>query len=557
MVGVEVDTLIVGGKIIDGTGNPWFYGDVAISGERIERIAPPGAIDPATAKTVIDATAHVVAPGFIDIQSHSIIPFLTDRRSLSKVTQGVTTEILGEGWTPAPYGGKITDAFSGVLVHRLGDEGADEWEQLARTWTRFDDWLTDLEQRKVSVNFGSFLGGGTVREYGCGERMGDATDEELAAMTQMVSEAMEDGAFGIATALIYPPNAYSTTPELMAVMHVVAEYNGVHITHMRSEGDLIFDGLAETLDIAEATGVATEIYHLKASGRVNWEKMAMVIHRINAAREAGLDVTADMYPYDGSGTGLATCLPWWASEDGKRLENIRNPETRARILTEMRSEDTDWENMGLRTGPENMIIADVKKPENLQFRGKRLSEIATTLGLDWPETILHLLDTEGSNIFTMYLGMSDDNIKAQVKQPWIKFSTDAGGIDPERVSQHGLVHPRAYGTYTRVLGRFVREYGWLTLEDAVRKSSSAVADRLGLRDRGLLRDGMQADVIVFDPETVIDKATYTDSHQLSVGIRDVFVNGTAVLRDSEHTGAFPGQRVNGPGYRARGDNRSV
>jgi len=543
------ETLIVGGRIIDGTGNPWFYGDIAISGDRIERIAPPGALDPATATTVIDATDHVVAPGFIDIQSHSIIPFLSDRRSLSKVTQGVTTEILGEGWTPAPFGGKITNAFSGVLVHRLGDEGAAEWEQLARTWSRFGDWLTDLEHRTVSVNFGSFLGGGTVREYGCGERMGDATEAELDAMTQMVAEAMEDGAFGIATALIYPPNTYSTTPELIAVMKIVAKYNGVHITHMRSEGDLIFDGLGETLDIAEATGVATEIYHLKAAGKVNWEKMAGVIHRINDAREAGLDITADMYPYDGSGTGLAACLPWWVSENGNRHENLRNPEVRSRILAEMRSEDTDWENMGLRTGAENIILADLRKPENIKYRGWRLSQIAIDLSLDWPETIVRLLDSEGTNIFTMYLGMSDENIRMQVRQPWIKFSTDAGGIDPDRVAQHGLVHPRAYGTYTRVLGRFVRENGWLTLEDAIRKSSSAVADRLGLRDRGLLRDGLKADVIVFDPETVIDRATYTDPHHLSVGIRDVFVNGVAVLRDTEHTGAFPGQRVHGPGYR--------
>lgn len=543
------DTLIVGGRIIDGTGNPWFYGDVAISGDRIERIAPPGAIDPATASSVIDATDHVVAPGFIDIQSHSIIPFLSDRRSLSKVTQGVTTEILGEGWTPAPFGGKITNAFSGVLVHRLGEEGAAEWERLARTWTRFGDWLADLEQLTVSVNFGSFLGGGIVREFGCGERMGDATEDELDAMTRMVAEAMQDGAFGVATALIYPPNAYSTTPELIAVMKVVARYNGVHITHMRSEGDLIFDGLGETLDIAEATGVATEIYHLKAAGKVNWEKMTGVIHRINDARGAGLDITADMYPYDGSGTGLAACLPWWVSENGKRHENLHTPEVRTRILAEMRSEDTDWENMGLRTGADNIILADLKKPQNIKYRGWRLSQVATDLGLDWPETIVHLLDSEGTNIFTMYLGMSDENIKMQVKQPWIKFSTDAGGIDPDIMAQHGLVQPRAYGTYTRVLGRFVREYGWLTLEDAIRKSSSAVADRLGLRDRGLLRDGLKADVIVFDPETVIDRATYTDPHHLSVGIRDVFVNGTAVLRDSEHTGAFPGQRVNGPGYR--------
>ena len=549
----QIDTLVTGGRIVDGTGNPWFYGDLAIAGERIARVAPPGTIQPAGAATVIDASGHVVAPGFIDIQSHSIIPWLSDRRSLSKVTQGVTTEILGEGWTPAPWGGKIANAFTGALINRIGEAEAAEWEALAHTWTRFGDWLAEFERRGVSVNFGSFLGGGTVREFGCGERMGDATAEELAAMTRMVAESMEDGAFGIATALIYPPNAYSTTPELIACMEVVARYHGVHITHMRSEGDLIFDGLGETLDIAEATGVATEIYHLKAAGKVNWEKMAGVIHRINEARDAGLDITADMYPYDGSGTGLAACLPWWVSENGKRHENLRDPETRARILAEMRSEDTDWENMGLRTGPENIILAGISHPDTKKYRGWRLQAVADDLGLDWPETIVHLLDVEGTNIFTMYLGMSEENIKRQVQQPWIKFSTDAGGIDPDTVADIGLVHPRAYGTYTRVLGRFVREYGWLTLEDAVRKCSFAVADRLCLRDRGLLRDGMMADVIVFDPDTVIDHATYTDPHRLSTGIRDVFVNGAPVLRDGVHTGAMPGQRVNGPGYRGAGN----
>jgi N-acyl-D-amino-acid deacylase len=544
-----VDVLITGARVVDGTGNPWFYGDVAITGERIERIAPPGTIDPAAA-TVVDATGHVVAPGFIDIQSHSIIPFLEDRRSVSKVTQGVTTEILGEGWTPAPFGGRIEAPFNGALVHRLPDE-SDEWEARARTWTRFGDWLADLESRTVSVNVGSFVGGGTVRMYGMGESLGDADGDALNVMRTMVAEAMEDGAFGIATALIYPPNAFSNTEELVAVMDVVAKYNGVHITHMRSEGDQFHVGLDETIEIAERTGVITEIYHLKAAGRPNWHKMPEVIERINEARARGLDIGADMYPYDGSGTGLAACLPPWADADGKRQENLRDPEIRARILEEMRNPTAHWENLGARSGPENVILAELSRPENKPFQGQRLSDVADALGMDWHEAVLHLLDTEGHNIFTMYLAMSEDNMKLQFAQPWIKFGTDAGGVDPERVADRGLVHPRAYGTYTRILGRYVREKGWMTLEDAVRKSSSAVADRLGLRDRGLLREGMYADVIVFDPETVIDNATYTDPHHLSTGIRDVFVNGTAVLRDNEHTGAFPGKRVNGPGYVAR------
>lgn len=546
---IEVDTLITGGRIIDGTGNPWFYGDVAIVDEVIERIAPPGTIDPATAVEVIDATGHVVAPGFIDIQSHSIVPFLSDRRSLSKVTQGVTTEIMGELWTPSPFGGKIASAFTSSLLYRLEDEQSQEWEALSKSWTRFGDWLSELGKRTLGVNFGSFLGGGTVREYACGQRMGDATSEEIAIMQQVIADAMEDGAFGVATALIYPPNVYSTTEELIACMKVVADYNGIHITHMRSEADLIFDGLAETLEIAEKTGVITEVYHLKAVGKANWEKMSRVIQMIDAARASGIDIAADMYPYDGSGTGLVSCLPPWSAADGKQYANISDPDVRPKILAEMRNEDADWENRGLNVGPENIIVADLRHPDNVQYRGWRLSAIAEEIGLDWPETVLHLLEKEQQRIFTMYLGMSEDNIRQQVQQPWIKFSTDAGGFDPAIVAEFGPTHPRSYGTYTRVIGRFVRDYGWLTLEDAIRKSSSAVADRVGLRDRGMLRDGMKADVIVFDPETVNDVSTYVDPHHLSVGIRDVFVNGTAVLRNTKHTGAFPGQRVHGPGYK--------
>jgi len=543
-----IDTLITGGRVIDGTGNPWFFGDVALSGDRIAKIAPQGTIDPASATTVIDATGHVVAPGFIDIQSHSIVPLLLDPRSLSKVTQGVTTEIMGELWTPAPVGGEITDPLNGTLLYRLPDDAQQEWMATARTWTRFGDWLAEIERRKVGVNIGSFLGGGTLREYACGMRMGDASDDELAVMRRVVADAMEDGAFGVATALIYPPNVYSTTAELIACMEIVAQYHGIHITHMRSEADFIFDGLAETLEIAEKTGVITEIYHLKAVGKANWEKMARVIQTIDAARAAGIDVAANMYPYDGSGTGLSACLPPWTAADGKLFQNIVDPDARERILVEMREVDGSWENRGANVGPENIIVADLRHPDNVAYRGWRLNAIAEALGVDWAEAVLILLDREQHRISTMYLGMSMDNLKIQVQQPWIKISTDAGGLDPAVVAQDGPTHPRAYGTYTRVIGRFVRDYGWLTLEDAVRKCSSAVADRLGLRDRGLLRDGLKADVIVFDPATVNDVATYTDPHHLSVGIRDVFVNGTAVLRDSQHTGALPGERVFGPGY---------
>lgn len=544
-------TLIVNGKIIDGTGNPWFYGDVLLSNGRVEQITPPGTIDTSAADDVVDAEGHIVAPGFIDIQSHSIIPFLTDGRAVSKITQGVTTEIMGEGWSPAPFGGKITEPWRQGTKGRIGEEAFAEWEALARNWSRFGDWLTEFGKRGLSVNFGSFVGGGTVREFGMGLQEGAATSEAIDAMRKMVAESMEDGAFGIATALIYPPDVYTSTDELIEIMKVVAAYNGVHITHMRSEGNDLENGFAETLRIAEESGVSTEIYHLKAIGSANWPKMPQLIADINAARARGIDITSDMYPYEGAGTGLAACLPPWCQADGKRQENLTNPETRARVIEDILNPDGTWENFGGMIGPENVLLAQIDHPDIRKYRGWFLSDAAADLGMNWAEAVVHLMSTNVENIFCMYIAMSPENLELQAQQPWIAFSTDAGGVDPERVRDQGLQHPRAYGTYTRVLGRFVRENGWITLEDAVRKSSGAVASRLGLLDRGLLREGLKADVIVFNPDTVIDNATYTDPHHLSTGIRDVWVNGTRVLDNGEHNGNLPGERVNGPGYRAR------
>lgn len=544
-------TLIKNGRIIDGSGNPWFYGDVLLASGKIERIAPPGKIAESTADSVVDAEGHVVAPGFIDIQSHSLVPLMTDGRVVSKITQGVTTEIMGEGWTPAPFGGKITEPWSAGIKGRIGEEAFAEWDALARNWTRFGDWLAEFAKRGASVNFGSFIGGGTVREYGMGLQEGDATPEAIDSMKKMVAESMEDGAFGIATALIYPPDVYTSTHELIELMKVVAAYNGVHITHMRSEGDQLEIGFAETLKIAEDSGVSTEIYHLKAIGPANWPKMPKLIEDINDARSRGIDITSDMYPYEGAGTGLAASLPPWSQADGKRQENLTNPETRARVIEDILNNDGSWENFGGMIGPENVLLAQIDHPDIKKYQGWFLADAAKDLGMNWAEAVVHLIATNENNIFCMYMAMSPENLELQSKQPWITFSTDAGGVDPERVRHQGLTHPRAYGTYSRVLGRFVRDNGWITLEDAVRKSSSAVASRLGLLDRGLLREGLQADVIVFDPNTVIDNATYTDPHHLSTGIRDVWVNGTRVLDDGEHNGALPGDRVNGPGYKAR------
>lgn len=537
---MENEVLITGARVIDGTGNPWFYADVVLAGDRIAQIAPPGRLDRTTAREVVAAEGMVVCPGFIDIQSHSISVFMSDGRSLSKVTQGVTTEIMGELWTPSPFGGRRTSAFA------WGDvpEGS---EEQAQTWTRFGQWLDHLAERGVSVNFGSFVGGATVREYGKGWDAGEPTEDELDVMRGVTAEAMEDGAFGVATALIYPPNAYSTDRELTAVARVVGEYGGLYITHIRSEGDFLLESLRDTITLSREAQVPVEIYHLKATGAPNWPKMMEAIALIESARAEGVDIAADMYPYIAGGTGLDALLPYWASEGGRLWENLDDPETRARIRADMAAGGLEAVFTTQDQQRAHVMPVDLRQPENAPYIGKRLPEIAAMRNQHWIDATLDLLVSEQQRILTVYFSMSEENVTLQLKQPWIKISTDAGGIDP--AAQKTPTHPRAYGTYTRVLGHYVREKRALTLEDAIRKMSSAVADRLGLRDRGLLRENCFADVVVFDPNTVADRATFTDSHQLSTGIRDVWVNGRRVLKDGQHTGALPGRPVYGSGKR--------
>lgn len=532
------DVLISGAKVVDGTGNPWFYGDVALRGDRIARITPAGHLDRAMAREVVQAEGMVVCPGFIDIQSHSIIPFLTDRRSVSKVTQGVTTEIMGELWTPAPFGGqRISPFLSGFGVV------SDTDEQRARQWHRFRDWIDYLADQGVSVNFGSFLGGGTVREYVKGWAMGDPSPEEIKTMCRITAEAMEDGAFGVATALIYPPNSYSTDAELIEIARIVGQYGGIYISHIRSEGDRFLESLADTIRLGQQAKVPVEIYHLKATGQRNWAKMPQAIALITKARAEGVDIAADMYPYIASGTGLAATLPAWTFADDKLFENLRDPALRQRMYTEMLDAGN---RVSLAGGPEGLLVVGLRKPENKMYAGKRLSEIATMRGQHWTESVMDLVLSEGPWIHTMYFMMSEDNLKLQLQQPWIKISTDAGGYDPD-TPDLPLTHPRAYGTYTRVLAKYVREEQVIPLEDAIRKMTSSVATRLGLRYRGLLSEGYYADVVIFDPQIVSDRATFTHPHQTSIGIREVWVNGQRVLADGHHTGKFPGQPVYGPG----------
>ncbi len=535
------DVVILNGRIVDGTGNPWYCGDIAIREDRIARITPAGQLKKAPARLRIDVQGLAVAPGFIDIQSHSRGNFLTgDGRVISKISQGITTEILGEGWTNAPAN-ELTLAVEGSVDP--------EARRITKEFTGsrgFNNWLEAMQKHGTSSNFGSFLGATTVRMYVKGMASGAPTPKELESMRQLVRNAMEDGAFGLATALIYPPGNFATTEELVELAKVMKPYGGLYITHLRSEADTFLAGIDEAIEIGRKGGVPVEIYHLKAAGRRNWHKMPLAIARLQAARTEGLDIGADMYPYVAGSTGLAACMPPWASADGKLGENLSDPEMRKKIHDEILNQKTEWENLGYLATPDGVLVLGLEKAENKQNIGKRLSEIAAEQGKDWVDAAIDLILSERQGIATIYFMMTEENLKLQMRQPWIKFGTDAGGADPDNPKR--LVHPRSYGTFPRLLGKYVREERVMTLEEAVRKMTSAVANRLYIRDRGQLQEGFYADAVIFDPTTIGDRATFENPHQLSVGIHYVFVNGTVVIKNGKHTGALPGRIVRGPGY---------
>jgi len=529
-----LDLVIEGGRVVDGTGNAWYPADVGILGDRIVAVTPPGMLAGRGARRRVDASGMVVAPGFIDIQSHSRPNFVGDGdgRVVSKITMGVTTEIMGEASTNAPVPADQARpgiAFSGPRA--------------------FADWIRAMEEHGAAVNFGSFVGATTIRVLGKGEAMGEAGPDELAVMRDAVKNAMEDGAFGVASALIYPPGNFASTDELVSINRAAAPFGGVYITHMRSEADRFLEAIDEAIEIGTRAGVPVEIYHLKAAGRRNWSKAAEAVAKIDSARAAGVDIQANMYPYTAGGTGLTACFPPWASADGKLFENLADATMRARIRQEIEHQTEDWENLcGLAT-PEGVLILGFDKPSNRKYMGRYLSDISEELGKDWIETAFDLVLDERQRIGTIYFLMSEENVAMQIGQPWIKFGTDAGGIDPETAD--GLAHPRSYGTFTRVLGKYVRDEGVTTLEEAVRKMSSAVATRLHIQGRGLIEEGFFADIVVFDPQTVADIATYEEPHQLSTGVRHVFVNGVAVVDSGRVTGALPGRAVRGPGWTGR------
>ena len=543
------DVVIAGGRIVDGTGNPWYYGDVGITGDRITAVVPAGTLANAHAGKRIDAKGMVIAPGFIDIQGQSGEQLTTgDGRLVSKITQGVTTEILGEGDTPAPVNDKILATFdpsdtAGIRLAKqfMGDHG-------------FGAWLDAMQKHGISVNVGSFIGAGTIRAYANGQAQGAPTDAQLDTMRRVTRDAMKDGAFGIASALIYPPGNYAGTHELSEIAKAMATYHGVYISHVRSEGDSLLEAIDEALAIGRAGGVPVEIYHLKAAGAHAWGKAAEMVSKIDSARAAGQDVGATMYPYTASGNGLAACVPPWAAENGKLLDNLKNPETRARIITEAMDTTPHRPVYCQESGPGPiMVVGLLSTPSLAKYEGWRLDKIAEDMHKSWGEAMADIVLISGGRAGKLTFSMTDENVAMQLRKPWVVIGTDAEGFDPD--SAKGLTHPRAYGSYPRLLGKYVREEHVIPLEQAIHKMSGLTASQLHIGGRGLIKNDFAADLVLFDPATVADRATFTDPFQYPVGIDTVIVNGRVVLDHGRHTGDRPGVIIHGHGDAPRGAAR--
>ncbi len=526
------DLLLRNAVIYDGSGLPPFRGDVAVLGDRIAALGDLGA---ARGRRELDLGGLALAPGFINVLSWATESLLVDGRAVADVAQGVTLEVFGEGWSMGP----VNDA---MRQEALANQGDLKYEI---PWTSLGGYLSHLETRGVSVNVASFVGATTVRIHELGYANRKPTAEELARMQALVRQAMEEGALGLGTSLIYPPAFFADTEELVALAKVAGEHGGIYISHMRSEGDRLLEAIDELIEIARRTRLPAEIYHLKAAGRPNWDKLAAAIAKIEAARAEGLAITADMYTYTAGATGLSATMPPWAQEGGQQpfLARLADPAMRTRLRAEMGQASDAWENFFLAAGADKILIVDVRKEELRPLIGKSLAEVARLRGKDAAETVFDLIVENGLDLGAVYFLMSEDNVRKQLTLPWVSFGSDADAPAPEGVFLRTSRHPRAYGNFARLLGRYVREEKILSLAEAVRRLTSLPATNLHLGGRGRLAPGFFADLVAFDPDKVQDHATFERPHQLATGVAHVFVNGVQVLADGQHTGATPGRFV--------------
>lgn len=535
---VRFDVVISHGRVVDGTGAPWFRADVGIVGDRITAL---GDLSGADAVTRIDASGHVVAPGFIDLLGQSEFNVLVDNRVASKITQGITTEITGEGVSIAPLNDQM-------LADRKAGYDAFKVPQDFRTLA---EYFAKIERTRSAVNIGTFVGSGGLRDYVIGKADRAATAEEIATMQALVAQAMAEGALGLSSSLQYIPNRFSTTDELVALAKTAAAAGGIYITHQRSEGNKVFESVDEVLTIAEQADIPAEIWHLKTAYKANWGTMPEVLRRLEAARARGLRVSANIYPYDRASNGLDACLPVWVREGGTQamLTRLQDPAVRARVKREMDDPNAPYENQWYGSGgPAGVMLSTVLDPSLRQYEGMNFVEIGKAMGKDPRDAAIDLVIADKAQSDVIISIMREDDVVAAMKTPWVSFDTDSGARAEDGPLSQSKSHPRSWGTFTRVLGKYVREDGVLTLEDAVRKATSQAAIRVGITDRGLVRPGMFADLVVFDPATVKDLATFEQPTKYSTGMRDVLVNGRAVVRNGTITDERPGRPLRGPGY---------
>ncbi|MBT8106735.1 MAG: D-aminoacylase [Gammaproteobacteria bacterium] len=532
------DVILRNGTIYDGSGEPSYIGDVAITGDKIAAL---GDIGDATASLEIDAAGLAVAPGFVNMMSWANESLIHDGRSQSDIRQGITLEVMGEGSSMGP----LNEAMRQEMVERQSDIRYDV------EWTTLAEYLEFLERRGISPNVASFIGAATPRKYVIGYEDRDATAEELEQMRELVRDAMEDGAVGVASSLIYPPGSFADTDELIALSEVAAEYDGIYASHMRDEGANMLEAVEELITVAREAGIRAEIYHIKSSGQDNWPLFDKAVEMVEQARADGLQITADVYTYPAGSTGLNAAIPPWVQEGGfeASLERMQDPELRDRIAQEMIAPSREWDNMYLGAGtPDNILLVAFKSDELKPLTGKTLAEVAEMRGTDPRYTAMDLIVEDGSRVGTVYFTQSEDVVRKAVALPWVSFNTDAASLAPEGLFLKRATHPRAYGSFTRVLSKYVRDEQVLTMEEAIRKLAALPSRNLRIDRRGELKAGYFADVVVFDPDTIQDHATFIEPHQYSTGMVHVFVNGGHVIKDGEHTGATPGRVVRGPGW---------